>query len=888
MELGTVTRVDIEEKMRAAYLSYAMSVITARALPDVRDGLKPVQRRILYAMYNMGLRHDQPTRKSARIVGEVLGKYHPHGDKAVYDAMVRMAQDFSSRYPLVDGQGNFGSVDGDQPAAIRYTEARLSALGEEMLGDLDKDTVDFWPNFDDSLQEPTVLPAKLPNLLVNGAGGIAVGMATNIPPHNLSEVADAIAYLIDQYDRQEDVSLDELMQYIKGPDFPTGGIIMGSEGIRQAYATGKGRIVVRAQLHKEVLSGGRDAIIVTELPYQVNKATLIERIAHLVREGQIEGIGDLRDESDRTGMRIVIELKRGVEWEPIVKYLFSHSQLQNTFGAIMLALVDGEPRMLPLKRILLHYVNHRLQVIERRTRYELAQAEDRAHVLEGLLKALDQLDAVIETIRRSRTAETARKNLCKRFGFTQRQATAILDMQLRRLAALERRRIQKEHVETIKRIAYLRDLLSDRHKILSLIKTDILDLKQNFGDPRRTRISSAAADEALLARELVPNERLVALVHQEGTIGQTPLQAFTNTDQRQNFVTAGQGITAASIVGAQDRVLFISESGDAFAFPAHQLPDERQQANGLPLEQLVGTTAKIVAMLPLTEQAKFLCLATREGKIKRLARDEFSTLTRTSTPIITLSKTDRLVAATLSQGEEDLLMVTALGKAIRFAQSDVRPQGRRASGMRGIALRAGDYVIGLSLAVKSAEALIVTEAGFAKRSSLSEYKTQGRGGQGMTTVDESKFPISGAIVRVATVQPMDTILITSRKGQVAILSVDEIPRTKRASWGRIVTRTRRRAVIQLGKDDTVTAMSVLSFDSTESDTPKASKQSRSKARPTRRKRSSAARSKSTQNKAKAHKTEAPDKEESQTSNRPVRRRGAVRKRAPVRRTPRRR
>ncbi|MHB1319647.1 MAG: DNA gyrase/topoisomerase IV subunit A, partial [Anaerolineae bacterium] len=503
MEEVAHKRVDIEETMRTAYLSYAMSVITARALPDVRDGLKPVQRRILYAMYDMGLRHDRPTRKSARIVGEVLGKYHPHGDSAVYEAMVRMAQDFSMRYPLVEGQGNFGSVDGDGAAAVRYTEARLSVVGDEMLTDLDKDSVDLADNFDGTLKEPLVLPAKVPNLLVNGVGGIAVGMATNIPPHNLGEIADAVAYLIDRYHESDDVTLDELMRFVHGPDFPTGGMILGDEGIRQAYATGRGRVVMRSQVHPEELSGGRLALIVTELPYQVNKSTLVGRIATLAREGRVEGIGDLRDESDRMGIRVVIELKRGVEWQPVLAGLLKYTQLQTTFGVNMLALVDGEPRTLSLKRALLHHIDHRYIVVERRSKYELERARQRAHILEGLLIALDHLDEVIDTIRRSRTAETAKENLQKRFSFTDVQAQAILDLQLRRLAALERRRVQEEYREVLERIAFLQDLLSSEAKIRAVVKGEILELKRVYGDPRRTRVSDLDVSTDVSAGDLV-------------------------------------------------------------------------------------------------------------------------------------------------------------------------------------------------------------------------------------------------------------------------------------------------------------------------------------------------------------------------------------------------
>ncbi|HEM62621.1 MAG TPA: DNA topoisomerase 4 subunit A, partial [Chloroflexi bacterium] len=489
MELGTVKRIDIDEEMEGAYLDYAMSVIVARALPDVCDGLKPVHRRILYAMFDMGLRHERPYKKSARIVGEVLGKYHPHGDAAVYDAMVRMAQDFSMRYPLVDGQGNFGSVDGDSAAAMRYTEARLHAIAEGMLADIDKDTVDFVENFDGSLKEPSVLPGKLPNLLLNGASGIAVGMATNIPPHNLNEICEGLIYLIENYDRFDDVAPDDLLKLVKGPDFPTGGIILGDEGIRAAYATGKGLVVIRAKAYVEEMRGNRHRIVVSELPYQVNKARLIERIAELVRGKRIDSISDLRDESDRHGMSIVIELKRGAQPRTVLNQLFKYTQMQTTFGVNMLALVDGQPRVLTLKRMMGHYIEHRREIITRRTRFELAKAKERAHILEGLRIALEHLDEVIATIRKSRTVDSARANLRRSFKLTEEQANAILDMQLRRLAALERKRIEDEYTEVIKRIAYLEDLLANPRKILYLIKEDLQALQKEYGDARRTMIS---------------------------------------------------------------------------------------------------------------------------------------------------------------------------------------------------------------------------------------------------------------------------------------------------------------------------------------------------------------------------------------------------------------
>jgi len=565
MDIGTVRQVDLDETMRSAYLDYAMSVITARALPDVRDGLKPVQRRILYAMHDMGINHSSATKKSARIIGEVLGKYHPHGDTAVYETMVRMAQDFSMRYPLVEGQGNFGSVDGDGAAAMRYTEARLAPIGEEMLEDIGKNAVDFADNFDGSLQEPVVLPAKLPNLLLNGVGGIAVGMATNVPPHNLGEVADAICYLIRNYQKIEDISLAQLMRYIKGPDFPTGGTILGREGIRQAYATGKGRVIVRARAHIENQRGGHAAIIINELPFQVNKANLVERIATLVREDRLEGIADLRDESDRTGMRVVIDLKRGVDATKLISDLVRQTQFQTTFGVNMLALVDGEPKRLSLKQVLQHFVEHRHEVLVRRTQYELERAEARAHILEGLLKALDHLDEVIATIRRSRTAETARRNLIKKFRFSEPQAQAILDMQLRRLAALERKKIEDEYAEVTKRIAYLKGLLSSKEAVLGLIVEEMGELKKAYGDSRRTAIADVDADEACSQEDLMPNEAAYILYTRGGTVRRWPLK----TAQAKTGVpgmSAREKDAIAGVLSAtmQQNVTFFTERGRAF------------------------------------------------------------------------------------------------------------------------------------------------------------------------------------------------------------------------------------------------------------------------------------------------------------------------------------
>ncbi len=816
MEPETVQRVDIEEKMRSAYLSYAMSVITARALPDVRDGLKPVQRRILYAMHDMGLRHDRPTRKSARIVGEVLGKYHPHGDSAVYEAMVRMAQDFSMRYPLVYGQGNFGSIDGDDAAAIRYTEARLSAIGEEMLTDLDKNAVDFVDNFDSSLQEPSVLPAKLPNLLVNGVGGIAVGMATNIPPHNIGEIVDAIVYLIDHYQQVEDITLDELMRFIQGPDFPTGGTILGDEGIRQAYATGRGRVVMRSQIHREELSGGRQALIVSELPYQVNKSTLVGRIATLVRDGRVEGIADLRDESDRTGIRIVIELKRGVDWEPVVATLLKHSQLQATFGVNMLALVDGEPRTLSLKRALMHYIDHRYQVIERRTRFDLEKALQRAHILEGLLIALDHLDEVIDTIRRSRNAETAKSNLQKQFKFSEEQAQAILDMQLRRLAALERRRIQEEYRELMVRINDLKELLADETRLRGVIKEDALEMKKLYGDPRRTRVSNLEVSTEISADDLAPDEDVIVVVTVQGAVHHYPIEML-NAGEKGFLATLAEAREVPRLLlhaNAQDKVAFITDRGRAFAVGAHQLPNARLQLEGIPLtslaqldqgEALVG----LVAVPPSPEEG-YVALATEQGRVKRLEMAELASLGRDPSEIIGLNEGDRLVSSARTAGGQELLLVSAQGRTIRFAEDEVRPQGSSAMGVRGLDLKDDDRVIGLAVAREGAELLVASANGFAKRSRLNEYSPQGRGGQGALTVDSTKEELAGPLAAACVAAPGEHVVLVTAQGRMAHYPVEDLPRTARASWGRVVTRTRSGAALELAEGDTVIACLALS------------------------------------------------------------------------------
>jgi DNA gyrase subunit A len=810
MELGTVRRIDIDEEMKGSYLDYAMSVIVARALPDASDGLKPVHRRILYAMYDMGLRHDRPYKKSARIVGEVLGKYHPHGDAAVYDAMVRMAQDFSMRYPLVDGQGNFGSVDGDSAAAMRYTEARLHAIAEGMLQDIDKDTVTFVDNFDGTIQEPAVLPAKVPNLLLNGASGIAVGMATNIPPHNLSEVCDGLIYLIDNYDRLDDIAPDDLLRLIKGPDFPTGGVILGEEGIRNAYATGKGLVGIRAKAHIEEIRGNRHRIVVTELPYQVNKARLIERIAELVRSKRIQAIADLRDESDRHGMSIVIELKRGAQPRAVLNQLFKYTQMQTTFGVNMLALVDGVPRVLTLKRMMAHYIEHRREIITRRTRHDLAKARERAHILEGLRIALEYLDEVIATIRRSRTVDSARTNLQRRFKLSKAQADAILEMQLRRLAALERKRIEDEYTEIIKRIAYFEDLLANPRKILHLIKEDLDQLRSEYGDARRTVISPDAGGE-LAAEDLVPEEDVLISLTQRGYVKRV-LAGMFSRQGRGGLGVAGAGTREEDVVehlllaNTLHSLLFFTDKGKVYHEKAYQVPDAGRRARGLPLINLIGLDRResvtAVIAVPDFEQKGYLVMATKSGKIKRTSLEEFASVRPSGLIAITLETGDELRWVKMTTGKQEVLIVTENGQAIRFPEEDIRPMGRAAGGVMAIKLEKGDAVSAMDVARPKAHLLVVTANGFGKRTEIEEYPLQSRYGKGVLTIDAKRLDEVGKIVDAKVVGLKDEVTLISAKGMVLRTRVDNISQQGRPTRG--VT------LMRLKKGDAVASLAVIS------------------------------------------------------------------------------
>lgn len=806
MEIGTVQPVDIDEQMRTAYLDYAMSVIVARALPDARDGLKPVHRRILYAMQELGIHHNSPFKKSARIVGEVLGKYHPHGDVAVYDAMARLSQDFSMRYPLVDGQGNFGSIDGDAPAAMRYTEARLAALAGEMLQDIDKNTVDFLDNFDGSLQEPSVLPARLPNLLLNGSSGIAVGMATNIPPHNLREIAAAANHLIDNYDHMDDISIDDLMQFIPGPDFPTGGIIVGRESIRQAYTTGRGRLTVRAMAHIEEIKGGRYSIVITEIPFQVNKTGLIERIADLAREGRLDTISDLRDESDRRGMSIVIELKRGAQPRQVLNQLYKFTPLQTTFSFHMLALVENEPRVLSLKRALQIYIEHRQVVIARRSQFELDKARARAHILDGLLIALAHLDDVIQTIRQSPDADTARERLITRFKLTEVQAQAILDMQLRRLAALERQKIEDEHRDLMSRIAYLEELLANPGKILQVIKSDLEDLAQKYGDERRTRLTAEPLEE-IREEDLVPDEPILITFTQRGYIKRVAANLY-RTQSR-----GGRGVTGQTVkeedeilmlipARTLDTILFFSDQGKVYSEKAYQLPDAGRTSTGIPIVNILSLNAgeRITAAVPVPnfETAEYCTMLTLHGRMKRISLSEFVSVRPSGLIAISLDDHDELGWVRLTSGKDDLLLVTAKGQALRISEEDIRSMGRQAGGVTGINLRSGDVLASLEVVQPNGSLLIVTENGYGKRVNLVEYPPKSRATGGVVTIDQKNINKTGKIVAARVVQESDEVTMISTAGIVLRLKVKEI--------GMLGRGTRGVRLMDLSKTDTVASV----------------------------------------------------------------------------------
>ncbi|MEY2819276.1 MAG: gyrase subunit [Chloroflexota bacterium] len=791
MIAGNVESVDIDAQMRSAYLDYAMSVIVARALPDARDGMKPVHRRILYAMHELGLRSNSSYKKSARIVGEVLGKYHPHGDSAVYESMARMAQDFSMRYMLVDGQGNFGSVDGDAPAAMRYTEARLQKMAEEMLQDLEKATVDFGPNFDDSLQEPLVLPARLPNLLLNGASGIAVGMATNIPPQNLRELTSAINYLIDNYDTAEDITVEDLMKFVQGPDFPTGGMIVGTEGIISAYGTGRGRIVMRGIAHIEETKAGRYQINITEIPYQVNKSSLIERIAELVREDKIDQISDLRDESDKRGMSIVIELKRGAQPKKVLNQLYKYTALQSTFGVQMLALVDGEPRTLPLKRLLQIFIDHRQTVITRRSQFDLDKAKARLHILDGYLIALNNIDAIIKVIREAEDADKAKTALMTRFKLSELQAQAILDMQLRRLAALERWKIEEEHKQVRSTIEYLEDLLANPKKILALIKDDMNDAAEKYGDDRRTKIS-AEAREDIHEEDLVPDESVLISLTERGYIKRVAATAFRQQSRGGRGVkghTTKDEDEVVMLIPARslDTMLFFTDKGKVYSEKVYQIPDLDRAQKGIPLVNILalGPNEKVTAAMSVREFSpnQFCVMMTGRGRIKRVAMEEFASVRPSGLIAMNLDDGDTLGWVRLTSGKDEIIIVTENGQALRFSEDKVRSMGRQAAGVQGIRLGKEDAVTSMDVVDKDGALLVVTTNGFGKQTPLKEYTPKGRATGGISTIDQKALKEIGKIAAARVVNKDDDLTIMTANGVAIRLKVKDVKQSGRATRG---------------------------------------------------------------------------------------------------------
>ena len=776
--------IEIAEEMKKSYIDYSMSVIVGRALPDVRDGLKPVHRRILYSMNELNLTPDKPYRKSARIVGDVLGKYHPHGDSAVYLAMVRMAQDFATRGLLVDGHGNFGSVDGDAPAAMRYTEAKMTKLSLELLRDIEKETVDFVPNFDESLKEPSVLPSRYPNLLVNGSNGIAVGMATSIPPHNLGEVIDATVHLIDN----EECSVEDLMKFIKGPDFPTAALIMGKENIAEAYKTGRGKVKVRAKAVIEELPKGKQQIVVTEIPYQVNKAKLVERIAELVKDKKVEGISDLRDESNRNGMRIVIELKRDVNANIVLNNLYKYSQMEDTFSVIMLALVNGQPKVLNLKQILYHYVQHQKDVVTRRTKFELNKAEARAHILEGLRIALDNIDAVISLIRASKTTQEAKIGLIDRFGLSEIQAQAILDMRLQRLTGLERDKIEAEYEDLIKKINRLREILANERLLLNVIKEEMLIIKENYADERRTEIRHAEGEIDM--RDLIEDEEIAITLTHFGYIKRLPSDTYKSQKR------GGRGVSALTTreedfvkhlvsTTTHSRLLFFTNKGRVFRLNAYEIPEGKRQAKGTAIVNLLqlGPNEKIATLLAIDEHDdnKYLLLATKNGIVKKTDREEFKNINKAGLIAIGLREDDELIGVRVTDGNKDVLLVTKDGMSIRFNENDIRPMGRSAMGVKGVTLSKDDEVVSMSLCEEGTDVLVVSENGFGKRTDINEYRTQIRAGKGIKTYNISDK--TGKLVGAEMVNEDDEMMIINSDGVLIRLRVNEISLFGRVTSG---------------------------------------------------------------------------------------------------------
>ncbi|WP_283595597.1 DNA gyrase subunit A [Paraclostridium bifermentans] len=802
-ENNRILPIEIGHEMKKSYIDYAMSVIAGRALPDVRDGLKPVHRRILYSMSELNLTPDKPYRKSARIVGDVLGKYHPHGDTAVYFAMVRMAQDFSTRGLLVDGHGNFGSVDGDSPAAMRYTEARMSKLALELLRDIDKETVDFTPNFDESLKEPSVLPSRFPNLLVNGSNGIAVGMATSIPPHNLGEVIDATIHLIDN----EDCSIEDLIQFIQGPDFPTSAIIMGKENIAEAYRTGRGKVKVRARAYIEELAKGKQQIVVTEIPYQVNKAKLVEKIAELVKDKKVEGISDLRDESNRDGMRVVIELKRDANANIVLNKLYKHSQMEDTFSIIMLALVNGEPKVLNLKQVLYHYVQHQKDVVTRRIQFDLNKAEARAHILEGLRIALDNLDEVIKLIRASKTTQEAKEGLINRFNLSDLQAQAILDMKLQRLTGLERDKIEAEYAELLKKINRLREILSDERLLMNVIKQELTIIKENYSDARRTEIKHAEGEIDM--RDLIENEEVAVTLTHFGYIKRMPIDTYKSQNR------GGRGISALTTreedfikelitTHTHSRLLFFTNKGRVYRLNAYEIPEAKRQAKGTAIVNLLqlNSDEKIATMISIDDnsESEYLLLTTKKGIVKKTKREEFKNINKSGLIAIGLREDDELIGVKVTDGSEDVILVTQGGMSIRFNENDIRHMGRTAMGVKGITLGKNDKVVSMNLCSEGTELLVVSGNGFGKRTSIEEYRSQIRAGKGIKTYNINDK--TGEIVGAQMVNEDDEMMIINSNGVLIRLRVNEI-----SLFGRVTS-----GVKLMKTDDEVNVVSIAKIE----------------------------------------------------------------------------
>ena len=790
------TPVPIEEEMRKSYLDYAMSVIVGRALPDIRDGLKPVHRRVLFAMHELGLNWNRAYKKSARVVGEVLGKYHPHGDAPVYEALVRMVQEFSLRYPLVDGQGNFGSIDGDPPAAMRYTETRLAKIAHELLADIDKETVDFTPNFDESLQEPVVLPTKVPNLLVNGSSGIAVGMATNIPPHNLREVVDGLVRMIDD----PEVSIDELIKLIPGPDFPTRGYIYGRGGIREAYTTGRGIITLRAKAHVEKMRGGREAIIVTELPYQVNKASLMEKIGELVRDKRIEGISERRDESSREGIRIVLELGRGEMAQIVINQLYKHTQMQTTFGVIMLALVGRRPQVVNLKQMLQEFIAFRREVVTRRTQYDLSRAEERAHILEGLRKAVDQLDLVIRLIRQAESPDAAKDALMRQLELSEIQAKAILDMRLQRLTQLERHKIVEEHEQTLALIADLKGILASESRLLGIIKDELAALREEFGDERRTEILAETTD--LTIEDLLADEDMVVTITRSGYIKRTHVEAYRSQKR------GGKGVTGMEtkeedivedlfVASTHSFLLFFTNKGKVHWLKVHEIPEGGRQAKGKAMANVLSLAEneRVATCVPVRdfESGGYVLFATKQGKVKKTELSAFSHPRAGGIQAITLEDGDEVMGARRTDGQREVLLSTKQGMIIRFPEDEVRPMGRTAAGVRGIDVDEGDQVIAAETLKEGVTILTVTERGYGKRTPLDEYRLQGRAGKGI--IDIKTAGRNGTVVGMLQVREGDDILVVTTKGKIIRVHADEV-----TSQGRNTMGVR---IIDLDADDQV-------------------------------------------------------------------------------------